>query len=1843
MDADTASIAKMLVVTVVLIIFIAPFMTSYEPTTVVQFESPASHAQEDSLYHYGLPDINIRIAVGEIAGYRGFAYVIEEESRLYFVDLFNEGTLDIALPAGVKSEGAYLKGYDVDLDGDTEFFLRNFANSTYYILMVDIGDATVSQYPMPFIYASPMGFGMFNGDAYPDLLVQNRNNNHDFLTLDLIANATIGTFNAEYAYVTPVIGRFTSLTQDSIALVNRAGTTSGRNLTVVEADGTQVQNILLAPSIQDMVKFDHLGGLEEIAAIESDGDVVVYSGLTLGVVFTQNVDASSSTSRYIETGDFNGDPQDDLVVISRNQQRAYFRDGNAGSAIREVGGVYSTSVRQLAVGPIDQDALDDLVIGTTYGGLGIIRGVDGDFAHIEYLIDVSASNSHQIISFDYAGNGVDDVVVRLLDGVFVIRSDTTQPILTPLPLDPAHPTILDDYVTIEVHVNETTWIEHVDIWMKLPGSALWMQPQDEMFASHREGIYYAFIGNLQPGEYQYYIDVQDSYLNAGHLGNATNPEVFFVAGDFVWQIDKTETDYVHAMFHQSDIGNLSDGRPVIYTIERANGSLDLTLVKYSRDGGVLNSLAIVNPSGIGFDNFALFTAMLDGDSVLDIIVLDYHWDKAGIMRYHAYHGSTFTLMGNGTVPYPYKSFNYLEVFDDDGDGNEELFIASDTQPYNVIKMDSDLTWTGVDLPYSTDGWYGVRGFSVASDSPSGYIAVVRGDIQIDILTTDLVYSHSLDIDLAGFPNMEYAGIDTIYNATTGEERFVAGFTYWNGSDAKGRLYIFDSSTTNLNDTPVYQLPHPIQFLYPVDARGDGTDELILKLPGELVLTDLGETPTFLWSTPVSGAQPLSALIADFDGDSREEFIMFTDQDEHLTQYSLYNGALEWTIRVGEVYNPLLLGDIDSIPGDEIAAYPIATVTNYSLGAIRSVDTHYIMNATVEFAMTEVIQTEHFDMNVTVLNVYGETISDATVYMDAQYMTPEGPAIHTFGLYYNWFEQHYWGETTASWPMGVANLSLSISHYYYHHYRELFVDMMTVRSPLHLSIEAPPFVNQGDNMTILVKVTDNLDRLVEGANVSVILGGVTQTATPVGLEYMVYYPEVQLGAGNRLAEAQATHPFGTGIEAVFKWINVRILASSLIVYTDFPSIVQQDDLVSAWFNITDQYGSSIPGAIVTLVSGPAGFELIESSIPGCYNFTHFANIGIGNQTFEIRIEKSHIVALMIEEISFDVFGELDPNVFYVQRVEAGSSIEVSVFVKDRYGPVFVGTSVTVDIDGTPYTATHTDGEPEYVLNVLADFLMGPNNFTVYVNATYANPWSGIFHIRAFADAASSAEINSSQGWTIEQGGQTVIELVLRDRLNRTVGGGTVNFFVKALSYGMLEGAHGSYAATLSTSGWAPGEYNYTISVSHEDIETGDPIHGVLTVTGQLVFDVTVIQESPTQGQPLDVVIGIQDIYGNPIPGLDVSVSLMNMPMTTAQETYVVGEYHALFAHLPTTEGYGDFTATITASGEHVATKTEEETITVSPAVPDLAMSTQSISLGAGLSFILSLIGMFVYFRMAASTRVDDKSMEGLKKSVRRMDRLYLLIVVASGIGLAGSYMYYSTAQYGLALVLTVVLLGCSVLLYGLWLYRDAVSAVLIKGALSRRRMALGLWHLVFVPLVIVMMLSYGTEIDWFKHYVIDQSFTIGDFTVPAIMTTIFAAYVSSIIVVVVNLYREASKGIKKIVKMEESGTPTNIVEDEKTSMIGRFSSSIRIKFLMFLVVVGAATVMSMDFLQSYALGVIVLMPVVFLVIIPYISSQIIKGVGRASGAARGKKAVESTTPAEDGMETGELTLKEEMER
>ena len=135
-------------------------------------------------------------------------------------------------------------------------------------------------------------------------------------------------------------------------------------------------------------------------------------------------------------------------------------------------------------------------------------------------------------------------------------------------------------------------------------------------------------------------------------------------------------------------------------------------------------------------------------------------------------------------------------------------------------------------------------------------------------------------------------------------------------------------------------------------------------------------------------------------------------------------------------------------------------------------------------------------------------------------------------------------------------------------------------------------------------------------------------------------------------------------------------------------------------------------------------------------------------------------------------------------------------------------------------------------------------------------------------------------------------------------------------------------------------------------------------------------------------------------------------------------------------------------------------------------------------------------------------------------------------------------------------------------------------------------------------------------------------------TIFGAYLSSIVIVVLNLYKEIRKGTARLSEMAILGTPSIVIEQECADLVQSLGSSIRMKFFMFLVVLAGTTVLTMDFLRSYSLGVIVLLPVLFLVVIPFASSKMAKGLSRASGALRSKRDDERSLSeiADDSTET-----------
>ncbi|NHJ13549.1 MAG: hypothetical protein EAX95_07715 [Candidatus Thorarchaeota archaeon] len=1779
--------------------------SSASATPVAVCSPPQSiTSQSGDLFQYSLPGSNIQVATGSVLGYHGFAYVVEVEAKLYFFDPVQNATLSIDFPIGDTDYGSGLTGVDYDNDGNTEFVFRDYYDSSHHLILADIDDDTVSVFRISFNLPSVVGVGDFNGDTFPDVAVRNNNVNTDILILDLQHNATLAHWLSNDSQLFAV-GRFASATEDSLAIISRWSGSPRRNLTVVDGSGAAIQSLDTGISIEDIATFHHGAGYDEIALVDSSGDLTVRYGNTPGILFNQPIDPLASSNMYVDTGFFNSDGQEDLVVVSRSSETAFFRDGNMGFSIGQTDEVFIFSHKRLGTGYIDQDALSDLAIAHVSGGLGIIRGADRSMAYIEYLIDIRTNiGSYQILLLDVNTDGRVDVVCRVGDMVFIVLSDTSPPELDLQPIKPAHPTILDDYVEISVIVSESTIIEESTLFVKAPGDSIFTEY--EMYESHTSSRYYAFVSGLQPGGYLFYIEFRDVFLNVGALGSVSAPLEFEVVGHSVWEVDKTDGIYFGPGSHLLDMGNLSDGSSVLYTLSSDKAG-ELTLAKYSLDGMLLDNLTII-PTLVEY--YEVYAMMLNDDNVTDVLVLAYYYEKPPITEYYAFHGSNLSLIGQGQTTETFKTFRFVEVFDDDGDGLEELF-ALDEAGERLAKMDSDLSWIGADLPASADN---PLGFALLRETGVPIIALARGNLRIELYNGMTLNRYRvLDAEIPTYSSQEFIQLSRYHNSTLGRDLFIAGYTYWDASVPLTRFYIFNEVATSLIGDVEYTIPNEnLLKFYPSDSSEIGADGVfIITSGGDLRLATLSSSLSTLWSTAITQASPLSMLVTDFDGDSKGEFVLFTDQDEMLTSVSI-EGEIEWAVKIGEVHHPIAVGNIDLGFGTEIAAYPASTRTTTKLIVIRNLDTYYQLDVTAAYQPTDVVQGSLLKANVTVTNIHGEYVEDAVVSMIVQY-TQGGEQINNpFGFYYDGPNSKYRMFTEAIWPIGIANVSFGVDHQFYHSWSSTILGGLTVRSDLDVKIFPGEAVLQGEDQIVEVQIQDNLGFKVANAEVFVDVEGLAIPATFDGKNYVAVFSNVTLPTGPHQIIATANHPFANeSIKTVS--FTVHTTVDDLIYTESFPSSIAQGQYISAWLNITDKYSNPFVNAKVTIRIAELS-AILPQIVPGCYLYTGTLDVGIGLHNLEISAEHEFTFGAFIGETPLVVTGDLKPIVVMDTIVTAGENFEIDVFVQDSLRPVIAGAEVTIEVHGVNYTATmDTENPARFLADLLADLPVGQNFITVYVSAEYASDWSATFPILV----KSTPVLDVFYSNRIVQGEATEIRIQLEDWRGSPVTGATVNLNIRASTRLFSDFGNGTYVILVSTTGWNPLEYNFSITANHPYLEYQPPYEGVITVSGLVEISVNTAPDTLVAGSAADIIVNVQDLYGNPLPGLQVEVAL-GIHSVMAEETDLAGEYIAHFAVIEV-EHWGDNSIQVMVNGELVGENSFSEQHFVSAAVPDLSLSPSSLTVFGAGSFLISIIGLLIYFRIAASMRVKDKSDEGMKKTVRSIDRLYMGLVTGSGLTLAASWSAAAGGEYLAALALAVLLLGISVLLYGLWLYRDAMASVFVKNTLDRRRMVLGLWHLFFVPVVIWMIFTYGTHVEWFDQYILAQSLQFEGIRIPTIMTTIFAAYVSSILIVVINLYREIGKGMKRIERMIEADTPAEIVEEERALMTEKFGSSIRVKFLMFLVVIAATTVMSMDFLKSYSLAVIILIPVVFLVVIPFLTSKILQVFGKASSVFSRKKS------------------------
>ncbi len=675
------------------------------------------------------------------------------------------------------------------------------------------------------------------------------------------------------------------------------------------------------------------------------------------------------------------------------------------------------------------------------------------------------------------------------------------------------------------------------------------------------------------------------------------------------------------------------------------------------------------------------------------------------------------------------------------------------------------------------------------------------------------------------------------------------------------------------------------------------------------------------------------------------------------------------------------------------------------------------------------------------------------------------------------------------------------------------------------------------------------------------------------------------------------------------VHVYSTANVTVVSPAQGSVTAQGTSVPFIVNVTDGIGDLIAGVNCTIHLHGSSYRLVAVS-PGVYALD-ISTVGLPLGTYSVRLTVVHSHLYAVEQyLELVVTGHATISVEYGTPVRVGDVVTFTVVATDLYMNPVTEFNWTLTFQGQVLSGHHSGSN---TLSVTLPVSGPPREYPLVVQLSGRYVVPSDYHTTVGVRSEAVVSVVSPSNSTEFVQGEDSIHFVVN--LFDTAGNPVPNISVSIVirdSMSNLDGLdNGTFVTTLSTVGWQPGQYEYMVVIAHPLVDYSHTVQGLIIVKGQPVLVVELSPETPVQGDTVAVTVWATDLYGEPLSNLSITVSFQDQVLN-ATETSTAGKYVAVFT-LPA-EGHGTYDIHVSASGTVCEPGSTVEAVYIGVRPPEISMSPETFTLGSGLSFLISLVGFLIYFKVSSSISARGTGKD-LHRSIRRMDIIYVSIVALAGLVLLHSVLSAEAGQYSLAVAESVLLLGISVLLYGIWLYRDANSAILDTGHVSTRRMVFGLWHLVFVPLVVLQIFAWGKHIEWFEYYVLREAFTVGGVAVPTIMLTVFVTYVSSIVVVVVNLYKELSRSIAKLDHMRESGTPASVLEEERMDLVDKTGSSIRIKFFMFLVVLAGTTVSTMDFLRSYALGVIVLMPVLFLVVIPFVTSKILKAADRATGYLR----------------------------
>jgi hypothetical protein len=1204
----------------------------------------------------------------------------------------------------------------------------------------------------------------------------------------------------------------------------------------------------------DMVSFEYGSDFDNLAVTMVDMDLGENILIAINANLTPRFelrDAKYLGDSYVKTGKFDMDGQEDLVVVPGQRSDVIFVNGEDGRMMRiSQEECVSMSPRGFATDYLDSDSHMDVILEGPTGQFSLVRGSSGEIGYEDPRLP---GPFEQVLSYDINNDGRSDAIMHY-GQIKVLLSDTEPPDVTLDPIYPIHPTIYDPYLKVELTATDEMYVKDARVFIRPADFAVGGYQQNEMTEA-QGGKFIFFETDLQAGNYEYYVEVVDPYLNTYSYGNFTNPHILKVEGHLASGVHYNVT-FDEAQKHVLTLGNDSLGDSRIYNVVSDSIAKTTSLRVFSSDFTKLGEFTI---NGSATDEvFEVYTGMFDGDNVLDPILISNNYTHVKIW---AFNGDTFTSWKNATYNlHPARSEHGMVIVDDDGDNIDELaYVGENSTGYFLIRADDSFaTWTDVALKE----WAAIVDYvSINMYGSDPQLAILRGDNAVYLYQlNNVTHLKTLNYTSPGSTIFDDPFRIQVYkNSTHSSDQLLVVYRSWLVDVPTNYVCLVDENTVNVGDWPSYMFTgQHIRITLPYDVDDDGVDELsFLDAGGNASLYELSTTAVQSWTVFVSDAIPRGGIVLDFDGDGENEFAISTS-DDLLTAIS-FSGTIDYTANPGIAFNMAPIGNVDVGAGEDIVAFPIFKSRN-TLATIRNIDLLYKLDVTFELETNLTLQGSSIWANTTVLNVHSDPVSDASVSLVASYRFGGGTSVQTMGMVYDDLSDLYTTTVAPNWPMGLANLSLSVNHDYYDGVGREFENALRVESPLSISLFTESEVLQGSDFDINITITDSLGAKVTDAEVNVTLDGVDYPVSYVGGSYYTSVTGIDLAPGSFTVYASADHEYATSGASHSK--SVSVVVDTLIILRSSPSQAVQDQFFTTWLNITDPFGNPLDGATVSVDFGVTEFILVEIE-PGRYLLDSLASMPVGNYTAEIIIQHPYVESIELDPYYMAVTGTLAPAVGYESTVDGGTNFTVSVFVYDSYGVTPVGAWAEVELGGVNYTATHIEGA-EFRVQLNASLSIGQHSFVVYVGADFGVPRADSHDLYVYSWPDTFVE--SSMGWIIEQGNWTTLTVTVNDWQGNPVVDATVTLLSPA-SILFTPYGDGSYWADLDTLGYAPYNYSLLILIEHTYLYPDDS-YQILTVNGQAVVDVSV-PDMVFNHQMARFDFVVVDIYGNPLYEYDYS--------------------------------------------------------------------------------------------------------------------------------------------------------------------------------------------------------------------------------------------------------------------------------------------------------------------------------------------------------------------------------------